>query len=110
MSDLDLLPTTEVVNLLLEAERRVVPAALAVHERIAAGADLVADQLRAGGRVVFVGAGTSGRIAVAEAAELPGTFGLPRSAVVARVAGGAASTDHDEDDLSGAQRDLRTSH
>ncbi|MDT4900816.1 MAG: hypothetical protein QOJ78_1746, partial [Pseudonocardiales bacterium] len=41
MSDLDLLPTTEVVNLLLEAERRVVPAALAVHERIAAGADLV---------------------------------------------------------------------
>ncbi|MCW2658480.1 MAG: murQ [Jatrophihabitans sp.] len=106
MSDLDLLPTTEVVNLLLEAERRVVPAALAVHERIAAGADRVADQLRAGGRVVFVGAGTSGRIAVAEAAELPGTFGLPRSAVVARVAGGAASTDHDEDDLSGAQRDL----
>jgi N-acetylmuramic acid 6-phosphate etherase len=104
--DLDLLPTAEVVGRLLEAERRVVPAAQAVAERIAAGADLLADRLRADGRIVFVGAGTSGRIASAEAAELPGTFGLARSAVVARVAGGASSTDHDEDDRTGAQRDV----
>jgi N-acetylmuramic acid 6-phosphate etherase len=104
--NLDLLPTADVVRVLLEAERRVVPAALASLDRIAAGADLLAARLHAGGRVVFAGAGTSGRIAVAEAAELPGTFGLPRSSVLARVAGGAASTDHDEDDLAGAQRDL----
>ncbi len=38
---------------------------------------------------MFVGAGTSGRIAAAEAAELPGTFGLDRARVIARVAGGA---------------------
>lgn len=106
MVNLDLLPTAEVVGRLLEAERRVVPAAQAALGSIADGAELLADRLRAGGRVVFAGAGTSGRIAVAEAAELPGTFGLPRSAVVARLAGGAASTDSDEDDLDGAQRDL----
>lgn len=107
--NLDLLPTTDVVGLLLEAEQRVVPAVRAAQDRIAAGAELLADRLRAGGRVVFVGAGTSGRIAVAEAAELPGTFGLDRSVVLARVAGGAAGmggTDSDEDDLAGAQRDL----
>lgn len=104
--DLDLLPTADVIDLLLEAEGRVVPAAQAAAERIAAGADLLAGRLHAGGRVVFVGAGTSGRIASAEAAELPGTFGLSRAAVVARVAGGVGSTDHDEDDRSGAQHDV----
>jgi N-acetylmuramic acid 6-phosphate etherase len=103
--NLDLLPTADVVRLLLAAEQRVVPAAVAVLDRIATAADLLADRLGAGGRVVFVGAGTSGRIAAAEAAELPGTFGLDRSTVLARVAGGDASTDCDEDDLSGAERD-----
>jgi N-acetylmuramic acid 6-phosphate etherase len=104
--NLDLLPTEQVVGLLLDAERRVVPAAEAARLRIAAAADLLAARLTAGGRVVFVGAGTSGRIAVAEAAELPGTFGLDRSVVQARVAGGAASRDLDEDDLSHARHDL----
>lgn len=105
MVALDLLPTAEVVGLLLDAELRVVPAARGASERIAEAADLVAQRMRAGGRVAFVGAGTSGRIAVAEAAELPGTFGLDRSRVLSRVAGGSSSTDHDEDDLTGARRD-----
>jgi N-acetylmuramic acid 6-phosphate etherase len=104
--NLDLLPTADVVGLLLEAEQRVVPAVRVAQEQIAAGADLLAARLRAGGRVVFAGAGTSGRIAVAEAAELPGTFGLDRAVVLSRVAGGPASQDGDEDDLTGARRDL----
>jgi N-acetylmuramic acid 6-phosphate etherase len=104
--NLDLLPTSDVVGLLLAAEQRVVPAVRAAQHRIAAAAELLADRLREGGRVVFVGAGTSGRIAVAEAAELPGTFGVDRAVVLARVAGGAASQDRDEDDLSGARHDL----
>lgn len=104
--DLDLLTTADVVGRLLDAEQRVVPAVRATQDQIAAGAELLAARLRAGGRVVFAGAGTSGRIALAEAAELPGTFGLDRSVVLARVAGGTASTDRDEDDLSGARHDL----
>jgi N-acetylmuramic acid 6-phosphate etherase len=104
--NLDLLPTPEVVALLLDAERRVVPAAAQAGAEIAAGAELVAQRWRGGGRLLFVGAGTSGRIAVAEAAELPGTFGVERARVLARVAGGADSRDLDEDDLDHARRDL----
>ncbi len=103
---LDLLPAAEIVELLLDAESRVVPAVRAVVESIAAGAELIATRLVAGGRLLFAGAGTSGRIAAAEAAELPGTFGLDRRRIGWRVAGGSSSTDDDEDDLAGAQRDI----
>lgn len=102
---LDLLPAAEIVELLLDAESRVVPAVRAVAGPIAAGAELIAGRLAAGGRLLFAGAGTSGRIAAAEAAELPGTFGLDRHRVGWRIAGGSDSTDDDEDDLAGAQRD-----
>ena len=48
--------------------------------RIALGADMIAKSLRRGGRVVFVGAGTSGRLGALESAEMPPTFGTtPRS-------------------------------
>lgn len=103
---LDLLPAVEVVQLLLAAEERVVPAVRARAAELAAGAELIAERMRAGGRLLFVGAGTSGRLAVAEAAELPGTFGLDRTLVQARVAGGENSTDSDEDDLTAAHDDL----
>jgi N-acetylmuramic acid 6-phosphate etherase len=103
---LDLLPAAEIVGLLLDAELRVVPAVRAVAGQIAAGADLIAARLAGGARLLFAGAGTSGRIAAAEAAELPGTFGLDRHRVGHRIAGGSDSTDHDEDDLAGAHRDI----
>jgi len=103
---LDLLDTRDVVQLLLDGEQRVVPAVRAQAGAIADGAELIAARLRAGGRLLFAGAGTSGRIAVAEAAELPGTFGLDRALIAARVAGGSVNTDEHEDDLAGAQTDL----
>jgi N-acetylmuramic acid 6-phosphate etherase len=104
--ELDLLPTDEIVTLLLNAEHLVVPAVRRELPQVSAAAELVAARFGAGGRLVFLGAGTSGRIAVAEAAELPGTFGLDRDRVLARVAGGAESTDRDEDDLDLASTDL----
>jgi N-acetylmuramic acid 6-phosphate etherase len=104
--ELDRLPTEELVSRLLSAEQRVLPAVQGQTTQIAAAADLVAARVGAGGRLVFVGAGTSGRLAMAEAAELPGTFGVSRSQVLARVAGGADSTDGAEDDLSLARADL----
>ncbi|MEO6501924.1 MAG: N-acetylmuramic acid 6-phosphate etherase [Jatrophihabitantaceae bacterium] len=103
---LDVLPAGEIVELLLDAESRVVPAVRAVTEQIAAGAELIAARLAAGARLLFAGAGTSGRIAAAEAAELPGTFGLDRRRIGWRIAGGSDSTDDDEDDLAGAHRDI----
>jgi N-acetylmuramic acid 6-phosphate etherase len=102
---LDLLPTAEVVQLLLSAEERVVPAARRQVTQLAAAAELVAARMRSGGRLVFAGAGTSGRLAFAEAAELPGTFGLDRAQVRAVVAGGVDGSDDDEDDLVLADAD-----
>jgi N-acetylmuramic acid 6-phosphate etherase len=104
--ELDLLPTDAVVALLLDAEERVGPAVRAAAVDIVAAAELCADRLRGHGRLVFVGAGSSGRIAAAEAAELPGTFGLDRTRVLHRVAGGDESTDDDEDDLCAARDDI----
>jgi N-acetylmuramic acid 6-phosphate etherase len=104
--ELDLLPTDAVVSLLLNAEERIVPAVRAAAADIVTAAELCADRLRSDGRLIFVGAGSSGRIAAAEAAELPGTFGLDRARVLHRMAGGDQSTDDDEDDLSAAREDI----
>jgi N-acetylmuramic acid 6-phosphate etherase len=106
---LDLLGNEEIVELLLRAEQRVIPAVRAATDAICAAADLVAAALLAGGRVVLVGAGSSGRLAVAEAAELPGTFGLPTERIVTVLAGARGSlagTDWDEDDTHAAGADV----
>jgi N-acetylmuramic acid 6-phosphate etherase len=107
---LDLLSTGDVVGRLLGAEERVLPAVRAAMPSIARAADLIADRMLTGGRLVLLGAGTSGRLAVLEAAELPGTFGLAESVVVGVNAGagrgGMAGTDRDEDDTSAGPRDL----
>ena len=94
------------MTLLLAAEERVVPAVRSQTAAIGAAADLVATRMLAGGRLLLVGAGTSGRLAVAEAAELPGTFGVSRDQVQGRLAGGNDSTDAAEDDLDLAAGDL----
>lgn len=106
----DLLPAAGVVERLLAAEDRVLPAVRAAVPAIAKAADLIAGRLAAGGRLVLLGAGTSGRLAVLEAAELPGTFGLGEGRVVGVNAGaghgGLAGTDWDEDDTDAGRRDL----
>ena len=107
---LDTLDSAGVVERLLDAEERVVPAVRAALPQISAAADLIARQVHRGGRIAFVGAGTSGRLALCEAAELPGTFGLDPSTVLIRVAGAGrrapVGTDRDEDDVTGASADF----
>jgi N-acetylmuramic acid 6-phosphate etherase len=108
-AELDLMPTVDVIGRLLAAEERVLPAVRAAAPSIARAAELIAERMRTGGRLVLLGAGTSGRLAVLEAAELPGTFGLPESAVAgvnAGSRGGLAGHDRDEDDTGAGQRDL----
>jgi N-acetylmuramic acid 6-phosphate etherase len=107
---LDRLPAPQIVDLLLSAELRVGPALRSAAGPIARAAEIVADTVRAGGRLVFAGAGTSGRLASAEAAELPGTFGLPASRCVAVVAGSGPSgpiDDAAEDDAAAGERAVR---
>ena len=106
MTDLDLLPAADVARLVLDAERRVVPAVTRALPEIVRAAELLAAAWAQGGRWVFAGAGTSGRIAWSQAAELPGTFGLDRTRVLARVAGGVGGVDADEDDPAAAAADI----
>ena len=85
---LDTLPTSRVVALLLDEDRPALVAALGQRAAIARAAGLVADALAGGGRVVFLGAGTSGRLGVLEAAECPPTFGTDPDRIRAVMAGG----------------------
>jgi N-acetylmuramic acid 6-phosphate etherase len=109
-TELDLLPTVDVVGRLLAAEERVLPAVRGAAASIAVAADRIAERMAAGGRLVLLGAGTSGRLAVLEAAELPGTFGLATEVIIGINAGsgrgGLAGEDKDEDDTRAGERDL----
>jgi N-acetylmuramic acid 6-phosphate etherase len=74
---------------LLNAEYARVPAAVAAElPRIATAVDAIADRLRAGGRLIYQGAGTSGRLGVLDAAECPPTFGTAPTQVIGLLAGG----------------------
>ncbi len=90
-SGVDALSSAELAALLVEAHRSAVDAAAAAAGDLARAIDAVTDALAAGGRVILVGAGTSGRLAVLDAAELPPTFGLDPALVQARIAGGDAA-------------------
>jgi len=78
----------EIVEMVLNEDRKVIAAVQKERERIAHGVEIVTQSLRKGGRIVFIGAGTSGRLGVVEASEIPPTFGTPPSTVQAIMAGG----------------------
>ena len=91
-ADLDLQSTAQLVVLMNEADAGVPAAVARAADTIAAAIDAVVERLAAGGRLVYVGAGTSGRLAVVDAAECESTFAVPPGRVVALIAGGAAAT------------------
>jgi N-acetylmuramic acid 6-phosphate etherase len=103
-ADLDLRSTRELVRLMSKADATVPHAVAAAGEALAATIDEIAGRLARGGRLVYVGAGTSGRLALVDAVECQSTFGLDPGRVVALVAGGADSAataqEHAEDDAS----------
>ncbi len=85
---LDTASIGDVVDLMVNEDRKVVAAVHREKERITAGVQMVTESFRKGGRVIFVGAGTSGRLGVVEAAEMPPTFGVSSTRVRAIMAGG----------------------
>src|ERR687891_78138 len=89
---IDKLPADEVIELMINEDRKMLAAVQKEKARIAMGADLIASALRKGGRIVFVGAGTSGRLGVLESAEMPPTFSTDPSLVQAIMAGGRDAT------------------
>jgi N-acetylmuramic acid 6-phosphate etherase len=86
--DIDKLPPAEVVDLMINEDRKMLAAVQRERERIAVGVEMVASALRKGGRIIFVGAGTSGRLGVLESAEMPPTFSTDPDLVQGIMAGG----------------------
>ncbi|MBA3894347.1 MAG: N-acetylmuramic acid 6-phosphate etherase [Gemmatimonadales bacterium] len=103
-STIDTASSLEIVDL-IGAEDAGVPGSVArAREEIARAVDLIEAAFRAGGRLVYVGAGTSGRLGVLDAAECPPTFGTPPEMVVGVIAGGypalIKSVEGAEDDVN----------
>jgi N-acetylmuramic acid 6-phosphate etherase len=85
---IDTLSSLEIVRLINSEDVKVVEAVEAEAESIAQAIDWAADRLRRGGRLIYVGAGTSGRLGVLDASECPPTFRTPPGMVVGLIAGG----------------------
>ena len=85
---LDRLSPADIVEGMLNEERKMLAAVHREKDRIALGVDIITQALRRGGRILFVGAGTSGRLGVLESAEMPPTFGTSPELVQAIMAGG----------------------
>ena len=101
---IDVAASLEIVDLINAEDASVAPAVHLVRQDVARAIDLVVDALRRGGRLIYVGAGTSGRLGVLDASESPPTFGTPPEMVVGVIAGGYAalvkSSEGAEDDVN----------
>ena len=108
--DLDQLSPVRIAKLMNRADRRAVAAVGRAAPAIGRAIELIARALSRGGRLLFVGAGTSGRLGVIEAAECPPTFDTPPSLVQAVIAGGRGavfrSTEGAEDDGPAGARQI----
>jgi N-acetylmuramic acid 6-phosphate etherase len=108
---LDTMAPEAIVTLMLAEEAKAVRAVQGRAEAIGRAARLVADRLAAGGRLVYVGAGTSGRLGTLDAVECVPTFGVPPSRLVPIIAGGPSaltrSVEGAEDNVRDGEQRLR---
>ncbi len=112
--EIDLQTTDSILRVINTEDKRV---ALAVEKEIpyiAQAVDIIVDTFREGGRLFYLGAGTSGRLGVVDAAECPPTFGTPPEMVVGLIAGGEAAMfkaqEGAEDNPENARRDIDAQH
>ncbi|MEQ9722658.1 N-acetylmuramic acid 6-phosphate etherase [Yersinia alsatica] len=109
--ELDKLSTLEMLACINDEDRKVPEAIRLVIPAIAQAVDLAAAALKQGGRLIYLGAGTSGRLGVLDASECPPTFGVPHGMVIGLIAGGPGAllkaVEGAEDDMSLGERDLQ---
>jgi N-acetylmuramic acid 6-phosphate etherase len=96
-ADIDLLTSHELVQLMNDEDETVAPSVRAASHRIADAIDAVVARLEAGGRLLYVGAGSSGAIAALDASECETTFALPPGRVAAIVAGAGLASASERD-------------
>jgi N-acetylmuramic acid 6-phosphate etherase len=108
--NLDHMSSIEIVRLMNREDRKVAPAVARELPAIARAVDAIVPRMEAGGRLIYVGAGTSGRLGVLDASECPPTFGTSPEDVLALIAGGKRAitkpVEGAEDDKGAARRDL----
>ncbi len=108
---LETLGTRQILELMNAEDARIAAAVADQLEPITAAVDAIVSRVRAGGRLIYLGAGTSGRLATMEAAEVPPTFGVPPGMVVGLIAGGTdavqAAREGAEDDTAGGATEVR---
>jgi N-acetylmuramic acid 6-phosphate etherase len=109
-TDLDLKSSLEVARIINSEDAKVAPAVQRVLPQIARAIDVIASALRHGGRLIYVGAGTSGRIAALDAAEVPPTFNADPEVVQFVIAGGltalASAVEANEDSRELGEREM----
>ncbi|WP_308249977.1 N-acetylmuramic acid 6-phosphate etherase [Sphaerisporangium fuscum] len=105
LRDLDTLPTDRLVALMHQQDQDVSSAVAAVLPQITRAIDDIVDRMRAGGRLIYIGAGTAGRLGILDASECPPTFNTDPSLVVGIIAGGdtaiRSAVEDAEDDAQG---------
>src|SRR5689334_2632766 len=109
--NLDRMTATEIVRLMNREDHKVAAAVKRELPAIARAVDAIVESIRKGGRLIYVGAGSSGRMGTLEAAECPPTFGTSPEMVQALIAGGrraiTEAVEGAEDSERNGERDLR---
>lgn len=109
--NIDKLDTKSMVELINREDQRVIDAISEVTTEVANAIDAITEQLRQGGRLVYIGAGTSGRLGVLDASEVLPTFGVGEEMVVGLIAGGDVALRHPveaaEDSVDASIEDLK---
>ncbi|GAB4138009.1 MAG: N-acetylmuramic acid 6-phosphate etherase [Cyanobacteria bacterium J069] len=105
---LDQLSAGEIVDLFNQEDARAIAAIAGAREALAAAIDCAAARLQQGGRLFYIGAGTSGRLGVLDAAECPPTFCTPPELVQGIIAGGAGALVRSSEDLEDRAEDGAT--
>ena len=109
---IDLKSTEEILRIINDEDRKIPRAVANEIPQISVAVEAIIDTIKDGGRVFFAGAGTSGRMGVIEAAELPPTFGLPSEFFKGIIAGGTKamfeSVEAEEDNQSSGKKVLKT--
>jgi len=103
--NLDQLSSVELVELFNREDEKAVAAVAAAKDQLAHAIDRTAERLRQGGRLFYIGAGTSGRLGVLDAAECPPTFCTPPELVQGIIAGGAGALVRSSEDLEDRAQD-----
>lgn len=109
--NIDTLDTFSMLRLINSEDKKVAYAVSAVLPQIAEAVDVIYEKMKQGGRLVYCGCGTSGRLGVLDAVECPPTFGVDYNTVVAIIAGGdeafVKAAEGAEDEYEGGERDLK---